>query len=523
MEENNNNITEVTEQPQTVTEQQQVVTEQPQTVTEQQQIVTEQPQTLEQQVFTQEVSTKKKKDIKLIAIIIAAVLILISGIYLGYKKFFSPKAIFIKSVNKEYKKIEKLIDSSFGFESDKPVLVTNNLKINFDVDDSLTSDSSIKNTISEFNKLGLNSQIGIDSKNMEALVKLNALYDNKSLLNINGYLINNSVFVELKDLYDKYIEMPVETTNSISQNNSLNLKDLDKEDIKYLMSKTKDAILNNLNEKDFKKSSSKVKVDGKEVRVKKISYKLSEKSLYEMANGALDSLSSDSKYIKILAKMTGAKEEEIKTGLAAASTMMGLADSKDLDKTTIGTISIYIKGVEGISFEIENEKYGNSGISYYYNKNNKVINMTNNGGTLLDANINDKKASIIINDLGEEKLKLNVTKEEKDKNKIYNYILETADTKLKGKLVIETIKKNDDGTGEYKISSQASTMGIDFKLASNLKIEYKDKLNIPNISNSVKYEELSEADYQKISYNLLKNNAFITLIEKFIPAEVNMY
>ena len=133
------------------------------------------------------VNTKNKKNMKGIIVLVASVLVLAFGLYYGYKKFLSPKSQFIKAVNKEYKKVEKYIDDFTIDNSDsKPVLVTSDLNFNLNVDDSLLSDDSSKTILSELNKLGLKSQIGIDSKNMEALVKFNALYDNKSLLNMNG-------------------------------------------------------------------------------------------------------------------------------------------------------------------------------------------------------------------------------------------------------------------------------------------------------------------------------------------------
>lgn len=466
----------------------------------------------------QPVLTKKKKNMKGIIALVAIVLVLAGGLYFGYKKFFSPKSIFIKSVNKEYKKLEKYIDNfTLDNKEEKPILITSDLNFDINVDDSLLNDSSSKKIISEINKLGLKSQFGVDSKNMEVLIKLNALYDNKSLLNINGYYTDNSLFIELKDLYNKYIEVPVETTGMFDTS-SMSMQDIDKDDLKYLLSKTKDMILNNLNEKDFKKSSDKVMINGKEVKATKLTYSFSEKSSYELAKGALNSMSKDSKYIKILAKMTGSKEDEIKEGLQAASAMMGMADSSELDKTTIGTLSVYTKGVSGISFEVVDEESGKTEMAFYHKDDDKVFTVSENGKDILNISINDKNVKVVIDNEGQE-IKLNVTKEEKDKTIVYDYTLETEDTKIKGKLTEEIIKQNEDGTGEYKITSEASSMGVSIKLSGNLKIEFKDKLSIPNTSNSINYEDLDEEDSEEILSKLLQNNVLASLIQNFTSEE----
>ena len=471
------------------------------------------------------VNTKNKKNMKGIIVLVASVLVLAFGLYYGYKKFLSPKSQFIKAVNKEYKKVEKYIDDFTIDNSDsKPVLVTSDLNFNLNVDDSLLSDDSSKTILSELNKLGLKSQIGIDSKNMEALVKFNALYDNKSLLNMNGYFKDNSIFIELKDLYDKYIEVPLEMeTTGMFDANSTSLKNVTKDDLKYLVSKTKDAILNNLNEKDFKKSTDKVKINGKEVKVTKLTYSFSEKTTYELAKGALNSISNDSKFIKILAKISGTKEDEIKQSLQASAQMFGLVDTKELDKTTTAKLSVYTKGVSGISLEAIDEESGKTEIAYYHNDDNYVFNVSENDKNIVTINVNDKNINALIDSEGE-KIKLNINKEEKDKTIVYNYTLETDDSKIKGKLTEEIIKKNDDGTGEFKITSEASTMGVSAKITGNLKIEFKDKLELPNTKNSIKYDEIPEEDSNEISNKLAQNSVLVSLIEKFIPEyEENVY
>ena len=305
--------------------------------------------------------------------------------------------------------------------------------------------------------------------------------------------------------------------------NSISLKNVTKDDLKYLVSKTKDAILNNLNEKDFKKSTDKVKINGKEVKVTKLTYSFSEKTTYELAKGALNSISNDSKFIKILAKISGTKEDEIKQSLQASAQMFGLVDTKELDKTTTAKLSVYTKGVSGISLEAIDEESGKTEIAYYHNDDNYVFNVSENDKNIVTINVNDKNINALIDSEGE-KIKLNINKEEKDKTIVYNYTLETDDSKIKGKLTEEIIKKNDDGTGEFKITSEASTMGVSAKITGNLKIEFKDKLELPNTKNSIKYDEIPEEDSNEISNKLAQNSVLVSLIEKFIPEyEENVY
>ena len=432
------------------------------------------------------------KNKKSIIVVIAMVLILAIGLFVGYKKSFSKKNLFAKNINKEYKKLERIFDDNdLNIKTNKPVLITSDFKFNIDVDGKLLNDEQTEEILDELNKLGISSQIGIDTKNAEALVRLKALYDDESILGIGGYFKNNSLFLELKDLFDKYIEIPIETTGTLSTgSNSINLGDINKEDVKYLLSKTKDIILDNLDEDDFKKSNTELKVNGKKVKVSKLSYEISEKTAYELYKNVMISMSKDSKYIKVLSKLSGEKEKNIKEGFENSVKMFELMGKSDFDNKTIATLSVYTKGVSGLSFEVGEgkEKFE---VSYYYNDDYKVIAIKQNNKDLVNIKYGDNKIKVVINtDNG--KMSLDINKEVKGKTTTYNYVLETEDAKIKGKVIKEVIKENKDGSGESKLSFEFSTIGVKLELSGNVKVEYKDKLKMPDTSDSIKAEDLED-------------------------------
>ena len=471
-------------------------------------------------VTEQPVLTKKKKNMKGIIALVAIVLVLAGGLYFGYKKFFSPKSIFIKSVNKEYKKLEKYIDNfTLDNKEEKPILITSDLNFDINVDDSLLNDSSSKKIISEINKLGLKSQFGVDSKNMEVLIKLNALYDNKSLLNINGYYIDNSLFIELKDLYDKYIEVPVETTGMFDTS-SMSMQDIDKDDLKYLLSKTKDMILNNLNEKDFKKSSDKVMINGKEVKATKLTYSFSEKSSYELAKGALNSMSKDSKYIKILAKLTEEKESAVKSNLKESiKSLKEVVKEGKLDKKVNVKFGILVKGITKKYVGFIFETVDGAKLVYYENGKNKEIRLSKENQDLIRVSTKDTKTVITLVSEGQE-FDITVEKSIKGKKTIYDWDLSVKGAALNGKIIIDKVKENKDGTGETKITVEASMMGlITFKVEGDLKAEYVDKLPMPDTTNSIKAENISESDWAKIEQRLNNNDALQSFGNAFIQQQ----
>ena len=114
-----------------------------------------------------------------------------------------------------------------------------------------------------------------------------------------------------------------------------------------------------------------------------------------------------------------------------------------------------------------------------------------------------------------ETVSLDVLKKEKDKKTTYSYTLTAAGTSISGDVIVEMIKENKDGSYEAKISSSASVMGmVTVTISGTSKAEYSDNLDLPNVSNSVDYEELTEEDMNTIKTKLMENKALVSLIAK---------
>lgn len=467
--------------------------------------------------------TSQKSSKKGLFLVIGAAIALLVSVFFVYTKISNPKSIFIKSINKEYAKFEKKLDSFLVEKKDlKSFIVSDEMNFKLDIDKSLLNDETNK-MIEEINKLSIKDEIGMDLKNKKMLFTLNTLYGKDDLLNIGAYVVNEKAYFELKGLYDKYIEIPVDGFNELFEMG--NSTSLSKDDLKYLLSKTKDAVINNLDSKKFKKSSAKITVNKKEIKANKITYTLTNKSFNELAVKALEDIKGDSKYIKILAKSTGLDEKEIKEELTNA--IKNVKESKsEVDDDTKINISVYTKGLNnksaGLDFEVvsEGESYK---IAYYINGKEKELKLMQGKETFVSATIIDNKATIRFNAQGQE-LVLNVTKKE-EKNKItYDYDINIAGAKLSGKVILDTIKDNKDGSGEVKVTVTASMMGIiNLEVSDHLKIEYTDEIKLPDTSNSISYDELSEDDYNSIMEKLYNNEAFKSLMQGLMSYQEEMY
>lgn len=459
------------------------------------------------------IPTKKKGSKGPIIAILLVIAALAAVVYFAYTNFSNPKKMFVKSINKGYKEVENFIDDAFKTEVNKPMVLSNDLKLNIKMDDSLV-DANTKGLIDEINKIKLETEIGYDQKNKQMLMVIGALYDNQKLVNAGAYAKDEKMYFELKDLFDKYIEVPMEDYNSYFEQTTV-----DVDDVKYVLSKTKDAFIDSLDEDNFKKSKATIKIDGKNVKTTKVTYAVSEEKASKIAKKAFSTLVKDSKYIEALATLSGTDKAEIKEAMEETiDEITEGIESGDLDTEDVLSFIVYTKGfnADAVGYEIvmesEDEEVGT--ISYYKGKSKDEFKLVTAGEELMSASISDTKFVVEVNS-DEDTVKLEVLKKEKGKKTTYSYTLTAGGASISGDVVVEMIKENKDGSYEANISASASLMGmVEVTISGTSKAEFKDKLSLPNVTNSVKADALTETDMNTIQTNLMKNQTLVSFISK---------
>lgn len=456
------------------------------------------------------IKNKGKKGPFIILTII--ILALAAILYFVYTNFSNPKKMFVNSINKNYKKIENYIDDSFNDKVTKPMILSSDLKFNIKVDDSL-GDSSTKKIIDEINKIKLNAVIGNDQKQKEMLMTIEALYDNKSLIDLGTYAKNEKMYLELKNLFDKYIEMPLENYDAYFTQKNINTSD-----IKYVLEKTKTAIVDNLEEKNFKKSKSTIKVEGKNIKTTKITYALSQESSKKLSKKAFSTLVKDKKYIEALASLSDTKKEQIKESFEEKiDELTEKIKSDDLDKDEVLLFSVYTKGLMGnvVGYEMTIVSEDDKVIaSYYKGKSKDELKVTLSDEEIINASISDNKFVFDVT-YNDETINFEVLKKEKSKKTTYSYTLTVSGLSINGDVIVEMIKENKDGTYEANISISASFMGmIEMTISGNSKLEYKDKLDLPDVSNSISIDAMTEEDFNSIKTKFMQNENLMSLITK---------
>ena len=216
-------------------------------------------------------SYKKDKKVNKGIIIGIILLVLLIGGFLVYKFVFStPKNIFLKAINKGYGDVEKaLTDSDTNFDDMLKGKIFE-ASYTFDADvklaDGLLDDETMK-VIDLINDLDMGLDVAYDdkTKNMDMSLSLKDAVDS---LELGAYIRDKEAYIDLNDLYGKYIKMALEVSET---NESINK--IEVEDAKYIVSAVKDAFLKSLDGNKFKTTDYETTIDGKDVKTNKIYYR----------------------------------------------------------------------------------------------------------------------------------------------------------------------------------------------------------------------------------------------------------
>lgn len=385
-------------------------------------------------------SSKKKKSNK--APIIIIIVIFIIGILAGVVWFFFNQKTKAKTVFVDgFKNVsEKLFLTTNDYKS-----MNSSLKFNFDV-----NDSSSKGIINILNNLSLDFSSSYDDKNqiLDSFIKAN--YEGNQALNVDLYGSNNSLYLYLDGLYDKYIKLPItgeEYTKMFKQDMSNN---------KALKSGLDKAFESALKDEYLSKQSETIKINGVDTKVNANKLSFTDKTFEQFALDFTKSLREDEEFLKAAASTFDSDVETIKSSLSIDS-------STDFDEDTIIEFIIYTKGAS-----------------------NSFV------GGAMNVIEEDEKVSMSVLKIDENNYELSMTQ---------------GSTTIGGKLNI--VKSGDTKKATFTMTVGSNTIGftMDTTYSKEAKIDTKD------VSNAVSFEEFSQNGAIDIQNNMMKNETLVKLIQ----------
>ena len=157
-----------------------------------------------------------------------------------------------------------------------------------------------------------------------------------------------------------------------------------KKDINYVVKAYKDIIVNSIDDKALVKGETTITLDGKETKVNKLTYELSDENLSNFYKKVIEKTLEDKELVKTLAKITETKEDDLIDALKEAK------DEKLPSVSEKMSIEIYTNGLMSNNFVGFSVKVGkDAAFDYIENKDNSIISLT--AGDILKATITIKE------------------------------------------------------------------------------------------------------------------------------------
>lgn len=462
----------------------------------------------------------EKKKVGIIVGIVIAVIAVFGIIY--FLVFNNSKNIFLRAINREYQRLDNQISDLSNndiYQKSKNKTVSTNYKLDFDihVQDELLSESGYADMIHEINQLNVEMNGAIDRKNKTFAYDMSINRDKNNLIGLGIYAKEKSIYLELKELFNKYIEFPIEEYDDMFES------DTSIDDSRYILKTIKNVFLNNLDKKDFVQTKEKIELNGKSISTKKITYSFNEKKALEVTKRALEDLKGNSKFIKKIAKITGTKESEVKKELndSLENIKKSLKDTKD-DQETI-EISVYTTGLfhNGIKYEIIVKEDSDKTVLTYSNYKDIIeINALENSDKVFTAKITKESKDHYKTVATMDTLQFEMTTTNSKEKNTHDYKMTESESNMviSGTIASEnkTVKRNKEYSGNIKVTCNMSIQDQKdvIKLAVNGKSNTKigEKIELPTIDKSVKYKEISQNDYYEIMNNISKNEALMNFI-----------
>lgn len=462
-------------------------------------------------------SKKKSKLGYVIAIIILAIVLF--GVYNVI--FNDSKNIFLKSINNEYQKADEMIDTFFGsantFEGDT-LATTSSLNFNVHVQDGILEEDEMT-ILNEINALNLMINTQYDSINKQLYYGFDVKHDTADLFNIAVYGKTNSLFVELKNMFDKYIEIPVEEYEALFENT-----DTDIEDLKYIVSAVKNSFLNNLEKKEFIESKETITIGNEEIKTKKITYVFTEEKAVKHAIKILTDVKKDNKFINACSKVSGEEEENIKSSIQEM--IDGLNGELDVleDSDESIELSVYTKGFTNTTVQLSMVVNADEKTEIRYSNYNDIkrIGLVVDGETVLNITNAKEKENTYKTTVssGTIKLVVNSKKENDNWNHSYKLTESTSTLEISGEVTstMKEVTKDKEYIEDMKFTASMGVAGTEdimgLEITGNATIKVGENVDIPDVSNSILYTNLTEEDMNTIMQNIMNNQNLVDFLNK---------
>lgn len=276
---------------------------------------------MEEMEIFDDIKSGSSKNGLAVAIIGILVLLILGGLGIWYY-----------TTNKADVMVNKIIDKVFDgvtFKNDE------NSEITYDLSLNIKSENLESEALDIINNTKVKGSIYINSKDKYTLINLGATYEDKELLSFDAYYNDNTIYLQEKSIYDKYvsINIPEELQTEINNMYTINGKD-----INIVKKGIKNALKNALKEETFIKEKVDTNINGKSTKANSLKLIINDENRKEILTKISKYLKDNDEFLDSMSNLTDSTSQEIFNSLES------LTENYTNTYTTT-TIILYTTGI----------------------------------------------------------------------------------------------------------------------------------------------------------------------------------
>ena len=276
---------------------------------------------MEEMEIFDDIKSGSSKNGLAVAIIGILVLLILGGLGVWYY-----------TTNKADVMVNKIIDKVFDgvtFKNEE------NSEITYDLSLNIKSENLESEALDIINNTKIKGSIYINSKDKYTLINLGATYEDKELLSFDAYYNDNTIYLQEKSIYDKYvsINIPEELQTEINNMYTINGKD-----INIVKKGIKNALKNALKEETFIKEKVDTNINGKNTKANSLKLIINDENRKEILTKISKYLKDNDEFLDSMSNLTDSTSQEIFNSLES------LTENYTNTYTTT-TIILYTTGI----------------------------------------------------------------------------------------------------------------------------------------------------------------------------------
>lgn len=249
---------------------------------------------MEEMEIFDDIKSGSSKNGLAVAIIGILVLLILGGLGIWYY-----------TTNKADVMINKIIDKVFDgvtFKNEE------NSEITYDLSLNIKSENLESEALDIINNTKIKGSIYINSKDKYTLINLGAIYEDKELLSFDAYYNDNTIYLQGKSIYDKYvsINIPEELQTEIN-----NMYTINEKDINIVKKGIKNALKNALKEETFIKEKVDTNINGKSTKANSLKLIINDENRKEILTKISKYLKDNDEFLDSMSNLTDSTSQEI--------------------------------------------------------------------------------------------------------------------------------------------------------------------------------------------------------------------